>query len=62
MTFTRAFIIAVMTELLMRGDGGLLHHFAVLAVGWSADTFWFRSTWFVAVSLAGFFYILWRRP
>lgn len=33
MNFGRAFITAVMAELLMRGDGGMLHHFAVLAIG-----------------------------
>lgn len=40
MTFPRAFIVAVMAELLMRGDGGILHHLAVCAVG--ASLWWFN--------------------
>lgn len=33
MNFGRGLIIALMAELLMRGDGGLAHHLAVAAVG-----------------------------
>lgn len=41
MSFPRAFIIAVMAELLMRGDGGILHHLAVAAAG---GALWWLNT------------------